>query len=143
MSHEPARGPAPGLAREPAADVGAARVACTRRIEEREGIPMVLALYDARSGQVPVVHDELARLEGARLAELFDHYSDGLSGLPPAPGAAGPDEPDPTLAGALIDVLVVLADQHLREDPDVPHAGDVPDVPGAAVVVVQSAAVAP
>lgn len=117
----------PGLRAEPAADVGAARDACLRKVLEREGIPMVLALHDVRTGQAPAVTDELARHEGERLAVLAEHYRAGLAPLPPSPGAAGPDEPDPTGAGPLIDVLVVLADQHLREDPDVP--GERPAAP--------------
>jgi hypothetical protein len=48
--------------------------------------------------------------EGARLAELFDYYEGGLAGSAPS---RDPDD-DPTGASALIDVLVVLSDQHLR-----------------------------
>lgn len=99
------------LAAAPAGDVAAARELCLRKILEREGITMLLALHDTRTGQAPTVTDGPARREGARLAELFDHYRDGLAPLPRAPGAAGSEEPDPTGAGALIDVLVVLADQ--------------------------------
>ncbi len=39
---------------------------------------MVLAVSDLRPGRRLVVEDERARVEGARLAELFDGYWAGL-----------------------------------------------------------------
>ncbi len=104
-------GPAPenGLWSPPAGDVAAVAADCRTRILEREGIPMFLALHDIRQGRVLTVHDALAVAEGERLAALFDHYEGGLS---PSPDYE--PELDVTGAGPLIDVLVVLGDQHLR-----------------------------
>ena len=91
---------------------------------------MFVALHDARPGRDLRVRDALHVAEGVRLAALFDHYESGLAdthidaALPEAaiegdgPELADPDG-DPTGAAALIEVLVVLSDQHLRARPEV------------------------
>jgi len=125
--------PAAELSAPPAGDVAAAAAECKARILEREGIAMFVALHDARPGRELRVRDPLAEAEGARLAELFDHYQRGLAGAPPEgsgepQGGAPVDrevevEPHgwlPPEAAALVDVLVVLADQHLRARPGPP-----------------------
>jgi hypothetical protein len=91
---------------------------------------MFVALHDARPGRELHVRDPLAEAEGARLAELFDHYERGLaaaaegSGEPqggaPVDRGAEPHGWLPPEAAALIDVLVVLSDQHLRARPGPP-----------------------
>jgi hypothetical protein len=122
-------GPAAELLAHPAADVPAVAVECKARILEREGIAMFVALHDARPGRELEVRDPLGAAEGARLAELFDHYERGLAAAPPEgsgepQGGAPVDrevEPHgwlPPEAAALIDVLVVLSDQHLRARPE-------------------------
>ena len=85
---------------------------------EREGIPMVLALHDARTGAAPPVDDPLALAEGARLAELFDAYEAGTAEQVALAEAA--TEPDLTGGAPLITVLVVLAEEHLRARVDEP-----------------------
>lgn len=118
----------------PAADVAAAAAACARQVLEREGIAMFLGLHDSRTGRAVAVADEAARAEGARLAELLDAYAaalavrpgdplreeDGTEGLPARPWHSSHWDPeldhDPDEA-ALVKVLVVLADQHLRARP--------------------------
>lgn len=119
----PARG---GLAAPPAQDVPALAAACKDRILEREGIPMFVALHDARPGRYLRVDDPATREDASYLVALFDHYRNGLSAGGPlheTPGElevegdaaeAGAADLDPTGAAALIDVLVVLSDQHLR-----------------------------
>lgn len=90
---------------------------------------MFLALVDERAGRQLVVTDPIAREEGTRLADLFDHYERGIAVLPAeltrvqiesdTPLDADGVPLDLTGAGPLIDVLVVLSDQHLharRED---------------------------
>ena len=116
------RGPAggghlvPALRRPAVTDMPAAYARYSRRELEREGIPMVLALHDARTGAAPPVDDPVARAEGPRLAELFDAYAAGLAGQIAAIEA----DPAPDLTGGapLITVLVVLAEEHLRARPD-------------------------
>lgn len=113
--------PAPELVDPPAQDVPGIAATCQRRILEREGIAMFVALHDARHERRLAVTDPVGLVEGARLAELFDHYERGLAGAAVDPelseaaieGDGGLDV-DPTGAAALIDVLVVLSDQHLR-----------------------------
>ena len=105
--------PASELADAPAADVPAVSHACHQRVREREGIAMFVALQDARPGRRLLVRDPLGRAEGELLAGLFDHYEMGLD----VAGDVALDtdlDHDPTGAAALIDVLVVLSDQHLR-----------------------------
>lgn len=109
--------PAAELGAPPAGDVAAAAAECKARILEREGIAMFVALHDARPGRELRVRDPLAGAEGARLAELFDHYERGLAAAPPE---AEPHGWLPPEAAALIDVLVVLSDQHLRARPGPP-----------------------
>lgn len=106
----------PALQRPPVDDVPASYARYERRELEREGIPMVLALSDARTGAPPRVDDELALAEGARLAELFDAYETGMAATVEAVEA----DPQPDLTGGapLITVLVVLAEEHLRARPD-------------------------
>lgn len=70
---------------------------------------MFVALHDARPGRQAQIATDTAS-EGSRLAVLFDHYREGLAGSAPTREA----DHDPTGASALIDVLVVLSDQHLR-----------------------------
>lgn len=109
--------PASELRDAPAADVPSASHACHQRVLEREGIAMFVALHDARPGRHLVVRDSLGGAEGELLADLFDHYEKGLDVTDDVdPGADhGADlDDDPTGAAALIDVLVVLSDQHLR-----------------------------
>lgn len=117
--------PAAELADAPAQDVGAVADTCRRRVLEREGIAMFVALHDARPDQELVVHDPLSQAEGARLAVLLEHYERELTqvGVDPrvteaaARGDDGPDDVDTGLdAGtlALIEALVILSDQHLR-----------------------------
>ncbi len=105
--------PASELTDAPAPDVPAASHACHQRILEREGIAMFVALHDARPGRRLVVRDPLGGAEGELLADLFDHYEQGLDVTDDVDHGADTDD-DPTGAAALIDVLVVLSDQHLR-----------------------------
>ena len=116
----PPQPPPPGLPTPPtlgtpaaaaADDVPEVLRACHARALEREGIAMFVSLHDARPGRFGLEVEEPSRLEGARLAELLDHYYDGLAaiGFP-----AQFDEPDETGARELIDALVALSDQHLR-----------------------------
>lgn len=109
-------GPAAELLAHPAADVPAVAAECKARILEREGIAMFVALHDARPGRELEVRDPLGAAEGARLAELFDHYERGLAAAPPE--EVEPHGWLPPEAAALIDVLVVLSDQHLRARPE-------------------------
>lgn len=102
----------PALRREPVADVAASYARYAARELEREGIPMVLALSDARTGAPPRVVDPTALAEGARLARLFDAYEAGMA-HEVARAEADP-EPDLTGGAPLITVLVVLAEEHLR-----------------------------
>lgn len=95
------------LAAGPADDVAGLLAVCDARVLEREGIAMFVALHDARPGRVLAVADDVARAEGARLGELFDHYRAGVPDRMRRPD-------DPTGAARLIDVLVVLSDRHLR-----------------------------
>jgi hypothetical protein len=113
MSTRPA--PAAELSASPAGDVAAVAAECKARVLEREGIAMFVALHDARPGHDLRVRDPLGMAEGARLAELFDHYQRGLAA---APEEAEPHGWLPPEAAALIDVLVVLSDQHLRARPE-------------------------
>lgn len=106
--------PAAELSAPPAGDVAAAAAECKARILEREGIAMFVALHDARPGRELRVRDPLAEAEGARLAELFDHYERGLAAAPEPHGWLPPE------AAALVDVLVVLSDRHLRARPGPP-----------------------
>ena len=112
-------------------DVRSVSDRCKKRILEREGIPMFVALNDARPGRDLQVRDVLHVAEGSRLAVLFEHYERGLADVQVDPDlheaaveGDGPEsadpEGDPTGAAALIDVLVVLSDQHLRARPEVP-----------------------
>jgi len=111
----------------PAADVPAVLAACQQRVLEREGIPMFVALHDGRPGHRLRVSDELAMTEGARLAELFAHYERALAPTPRSPvlEEGGVEGAAPSIDGtpldpaaiALIEVLVVLSDQHLRATP--------------------------
>jgi len=116
------------LADPPAQDVRGVSDTCKQRVLEREGIAMFVALHDARPSRQLVVRDPSSVVEGARLALLFEHYERGLAEVAIDPdvseaaiegdGDGGvvevdPDV-DPTGAAALIDVLVVLSDQHLR-----------------------------
>jgi hypothetical protein len=111
--------PAAELLAPPADDVPAAAAECKARILEREGIAMFVALHDARPGRDLRVRDPLSVAEGARLADLFDHYERALAAAPadPAPGEPGTDGAVLAEAAAVIDVLVVLSDQHLRARP--------------------------
>jgi len=111
--------PAAELSAPPAGDVAAAAAECKARILEREGIAMFVALHDARPGRELRVRDPLAEAEGARLAELFDHYQRGLAAAP-VDREVEPHGWLPPEAAALVDVLVVLADQHLRARPGPP-----------------------
>ena len=106
--------PAAELGAPPAGDVAAAAAECKARILEREGIAMFVALHDARPGRELRVRDPLAEAEGGRLAELFDHYERGLAAAPEPRGWLPPE------AAALVDVLVVLSDRHLRARPGPP-----------------------
>lgn len=116
----PVEGPAvaAALAREPVADVPAALARCQARAEEREGIPMVLGMFDSRSGPAhPLTVDDPAALaEGAVLGGLLQRYADGLAGVHARRRTVEGDT-DPTGAADLIDALVVLAEHHLREEP--------------------------
>ena len=103
--------PASQLTDTPAADVAAVAHACHQRILEREGIAMFVALHDARPGRRLLVRDPLGSAEGGLLAGLFDHYEKALE----VTDHVDVDlDDDPTGAAALIDVLVVMSDQHLR-----------------------------
>jgi hypothetical protein len=108
--------PAAELLAPPAVDALAAATECRARILEREGIAMFVALYDARPGRALRVRDPLSVAEGARLADLFDHYERALAAAPADPTFEQPatDALVPAEAAAVIDVLVVLSDQHLR-----------------------------
>ncbi|GEM_PF-3394104 len=118
----------------PSSDVAAVSATCRARILEREGIAMFLALHDARPGRQLRVTGETALAEGRRLAVLFDHYRDGLAavGVPDELRSVGiegdttdasPADLDPTGAAELIDILVVLSDQHLRARPETSENG--------------------
>jgi hypothetical protein len=106
--------PAAELLAPPASDVPAVAAECRARILEREGIAMFVALHDARPGRDLDVRDPLGAAEGAR---LVDHYERGLAAAP-ADREAEPHGWLPPEAAALIDVLVVLSDQHLRARPE-------------------------
>lgn len=114
--------PAAELLAPPAEDVLAVSAECKARILEREGIAMFVALHDARPGRDLRVRDPLGVAEGARLADLFDHYRRALAAVPadPTPARAGPDDAVRPEAAAVIDVLVVLSDRHLRARPGRP-----------------------
>ena len=76
---------------------------------------MFVALQDCRPGRHLHVVDPIGLAEGTRLRELFDHYERGLpDALEIAPFR------ELTGGGRLIDVLVVLSDQHLRANPGPP-----------------------
>ncbi len=100
-----------GLDATPARDVGGELERCRGRLLEREGIAMFVALHDARPGRSLTVTDAVAVVEGRRLADLVDHYERGLAARASSPD---PDQPDPTGAREVIDLLVVLSDLHLR-----------------------------
>lgn len=113
--------PLGSLTSPPADDVVAVATACRGRLMEREGIAMFVALEDARPGRRLRVHDGPTLAEGALLARLFAHYEAGMAAGTGEPhlvsgGLEGMDS-DPTGAVQVIDVLVVLADQHLRARP--------------------------
>lgn len=95
----------------PAADVLGVLHDTNARLLEREGIAMFVAVDDLRPGRHLEPSEREVRDDGARLAALFDHYHAGLAaaGFP----SLDPD-PDETGSRELIDVLVVLSDQHLR-----------------------------
>ena len=113
--------PAAELLGPPADDVLAVAVECKARILEREGIAMFVALHDARPGRGLQVREPLAVAEGSRLAGLFDHYERALAATPAdPPEVADADGAVPPGASAVIDVLVVLSDQHLRARPGLP-----------------------
>ena len=129
MTHPGDVAPDPGLLQAaPARDVAAVSASCQARILEREGIAMFLAVHDARPGRQLRVTDPVAAAEGRRLAQLFDHYRAGLVGVVVDNGSgevvvegdttkAAPGALDPTGAVKLIDILVVLSDQHLLARP--------------------------
>lgn len=98
-------------AAEPAQDVVAVLRATHDRMLEREGIAMFVAVEDLRPGRRLTAQEPEALADGGGVAVLFEHYRAGLE-------AAGfpvlDPEPDQTGTRELIDVLVVLADQHLR-----------------------------
>lgn len=84
---------------------------CRKRIVEREGIAMFIALQDLRPDARAVTSSsDVLTVESQRLAALFDHYRDGLENTR---ATRDPDD-DPTGASSLIDILVTLSDQHLR-----------------------------
>ncbi len=123
------------LAGAPADDVVAVAATCKARILEREGIAMFLALHDARPGRALRITDETVLAEGRRLADLFDHYRSGLAvaaldaalrdaAVEGDATDATPADLDPTGAAELIDILVVLSDQHLRARPESSSNGD-------------------
>lgn len=99
----------------PASDAAAVLARCQTRVLEREGIPMFVALHDARpTARTAAPADGPPALEAERLAALFDHYREGLASSSPTRDPGN----DPTGASALIDILVVLSDQHLRAAED-------------------------
>ncbi|GAA2739624.1 hypothetical protein GCM10009867_36470 [Pedococcus aerophilus] len=117
--------PAPGTLLAPPLDPLTALTACRTRVLEREGIAMFVAVDDLRpsartrpgpSGRRLSAQEESVRDEGRLLASLLDLYHSGLeeAGFPT-------DDPDPDETGAreLIDALAVLADVHLRAQPEV------------------------
>lgn len=114
--------PQDGLTAPTVDDVVSQSARCKKRVLEREGIPMFVALHDSRPGRRLHVRDLRAVAEGARLALLLDHYERGLAMTEVDPAATGdqptPDHsPDPTGAAEMIEILVVLSDQHLRARP--------------------------
>ena len=111
----------PALRRQPVADAPASFARYERRELEREGIAMVVALRDVRTGTHPTVDDPLALAEGARFAEIFDVYQDGMAEAIATLEAV--EEPDQTGGAPLISVLVVLAEEHLRARPDAAGRG--------------------
>ncbi len=99
----------------PVPDAAAVLARCQTKILEREGIPMFVALHDARPAARAVTTAQgRYAVEARRLADLFDHYRQGLADSVPTRDPGN----DPTGASALIDVLVVLSDQHLRAPED-------------------------
>lgn len=76
---------------------------CHDRRLEREGIPMVLALVDERSGSMGIAEDATSRTEGAAYADLLARYTDALT--PPVVFDEG-DE------GGLITAMQVVAYEH-------------------------------
>lgn len=104
------------LAAAPANDVVGALRVCHSRLLEREGIAMFVALHDGRPGRSLEVHDERARTEGRRLADLLDHYHSRLEAAG-FPSFDDDDAPDESGAPELISSLVVLSDLHLRARP--------------------------
>ena len=99
--------PVPAL--QPVADPAAAHRACTARVLEREGIPVVLALVDRRRGAEATGPPPAPPEAG--LVEVFDAYAAAL-----APGAADDD------AAALYSVVELLGWAHVHPGP-APAAG--------------------
>ncbi len=117
--------PAAELVAPPASDVRGVADSCRRRDLEREGIAMFVALHDARPGRQLVVRDPSSLVEGARLAELLDHYAGELAEIGIDPRVSEPaidggqlDSDHDPAGAALMEVLVVLSDQHLRARTD-------------------------
>lgn len=114
--------PVTELADPPPPAVTEAAAALSRRVLEREGIAMFVALQDARPGRQLVVRDPGCLVEGERLAFLLDHYDRELATVESGPGIGDSSmglEPAQsqarrTPAAVLIDVLAVLSDQHLH-----------------------------
>jgi hypothetical protein len=92
---------------------------------EREGVAMFVGVHDARPGAAPSTGrptvDPLLSGEAQRLRQLFDGYVAGL--------ATGREQrrpsPDPSGgAWSLIEVLVVMSEQHLRAPVGPAHDAD-------------------
>jgi hypothetical protein len=97
---------------------------------EREGVAMFVGVHDARPRVAartrrPTVEPALSE-EAPRLRQLFDGYVAGL--------AAGREQrrpsPDPSGgAWSLIEVLVVMSEQHLRAPVGPAHVADAAALP--------------
>lgn len=92
---------------------------CEAAAIEREGVAMFVGVHDARPGAPGLPEgagptaavDPVLRGEAVRLRELFDAYTAALA---PDRDERRPS-PDPTGGGwSLIEVLVVMSEQHLR-----------------------------
>ena len=81
---------------------------------ETDGVPMVVALHDARPGRRLVVTDPRTLADAAALADAFDEH-DRRRQLLRVPSDSGGD---PTGAGEVIAVLAAVAEEHVASKVD-------------------------
>ena len=96
-----------------AGDIVGLMRACHDRRLEREGIPMVLGIFDERRS-IPVAPTQVQQAEGEAYARLFDEYASAL-----VPWARSDDE------GAVITAMQVVAYTHFAPGA-APLAGPAP-----------------